>query len=122
MGFLGPVSQVGGHLVRPHDLMLSGEPVDGAEEAMVDARALPRLRGARRARRCAAASEVTAQVTRAEADELELADGDIVWVRAPGGTEQPRAAYALPRDPGLGVVGQRVDLVRQLARRRGRRP
>ena len=30
-----------------------------------------------------APSEVRAQLTRAEADELELKDGDIVWVRRP---------------------------------------
>ncbi|MEA2320531.1 MAG: sulfate/thiosulfate transport system ATP-binding protein, partial [Solirubrobacteraceae bacterium] len=30
MGFLGPVSRVEGGLVRPHDLILSGEPADGA--------------------------------------------------------------------------------------------
>ena len=35
MGFLGPVSKVGGRLVRPHDLTLADEPSDGAEEAMV---------------------------------------------------------------------------------------
>jgi sulfate transport system ATP-binding protein len=82
MGFLGPVSRVAGHLVRPHDLMLSGEPVDGAEEAMVvrvlhlgfEVRVELVLHGG---------DEVTAQVTRAEADELELASGDIVWVRPP---------------------------------------
>src|SRR3954453_19345514 len=35
MGFLGPVSRVDGHLVRPHDLTLAEEPIDGGDEAMV---------------------------------------------------------------------------------------
>src|SRR4051812_30149443 len=35
MGFLGPVSAVGGELVRPHDLTLIAEPDGNAEEAMV---------------------------------------------------------------------------------------
>src|SRR5919206_412736 len=35
MGFLGPVSRLDGHLVRPHDLTLADEPIDGGDEAMV---------------------------------------------------------------------------------------
>jgi sulfate transport system ATP-binding protein len=91
MGFLGPVSKVGGHLVRPHDLLLSDQPADGAEEAMIqrvlylgfEVRVELSLRGG---------EEVTAQVTRAEADQLELADGEIVWVRSPSGAPRLPAA------------------------------
>jgi len=82
MGFLGPVSRVGDRLVRPHDLILLGHPDDGAEEAMVrrvlhlgfEVRVELVLRGG---------EELTAQVTRTEADELELESGEIVWLRAP---------------------------------------
>ncbi len=35
MGFLGPVSQLGDRLVRPHDIALAAEVEDGALEAMV---------------------------------------------------------------------------------------
>lgn len=35
MGFLGPVAQLNGRLVRPHDLHLTTEPRDGAHEAQV---------------------------------------------------------------------------------------
>ena len=35
MGFLGPVSQVGEQLVRPHDIALSLAPADGARQAKV---------------------------------------------------------------------------------------
>ena len=49
MGFLGPVSKVGGGLVRPHDLILSGEPDRRRRGGDGRARAAPRLRGARRA-------------------------------------------------------------------------
>ncbi len=91
MGFLGPVSHVGGHLVRPHDLLLSGEPTDNGQEAMVgrvlylgfEVRVELTLGGGER---------VTAQVTRAEADELELAEGDIVWVRSPAKAPAPASA------------------------------
>jgi sulfate transport system ATP-binding protein len=90
MGFLGPVSRVGGGLVRPHDLMLSGEPADGAQEAMVG-RVLYLGFEVRVELTLAGGEIATAQITRAEADQLELAAGDIVWVRSPRGVPQPAA-------------------------------
>ena len=87
MGFLGPVSRVEGGLVRPHDLILSGEPVDGGTEAMV-ARVLHLGFEVRVELTLSGGERVTAQVTRSEADQLELSDGDIVWVRSPA----PRAS------------------------------
>jgi sulfate transport system ATP-binding protein len=82
MGFLGPVSQVEGGLVRPHDLILSGEPTDGAHEAMVE-RVLHLGFEVRVHLSLSGGEQVTAQITRSEADELELSAGDIVWVRSP---------------------------------------
>jgi sulfate transport system ATP-binding protein len=82
MGFLGPVSRVEGGLVRPHDLMLSGEPVDGAQEAMVG-RVLYLGFEVRVELTLTGGEHATAQITRAEADALELNAGDIVWVRSP---------------------------------------
>jgi sulfate transport system ATP-binding protein len=82
MGFLGPVSKVDGHLVRPHDLTLSDQPIDGSDEAMVG-RVLHLGFEVRLQLVLGGGEEVTVQVTRAEADELDLAAGDIVWVRAP---------------------------------------
>jgi sulfate transport system ATP-binding protein len=84
MGFLGPVARLDGHLVRPHDLVLRAAPEDERDvEAMVERVAhlgfevrvelvLP------------SGQEVSAQLTRAEADELEVARGDILWLRAAG--------------------------------------
>jgi sulfate transport system ATP-binding protein len=88
MGFLGPVSKVEGGLVRPHDLMLSGEPVDGSQEAMVG-RVLYLGFEVRVELTLSGGEHVTAQITRSEADQLELASGDIVWVRAPNGAGAP---------------------------------
>jgi sulfate transport system ATP-binding protein len=82
MGFLGPVSRVEGGLVRPHDLMLSGEPVDGAQEAMVG-RVLYLGFEVRVELTLTGGEHATAQITRGEADQLELNAGDIVWVRSP---------------------------------------
>ena len=82
MGFIGPVSELDGKLVRPHDLMLSDEPVDGAEEAMVER--VTHLGFEVRVELVRGGGErVTAQLTKAEADALELREGAIVWMRAP---------------------------------------
>jgi sulfate transport system ATP-binding protein len=93
MGFLGPVSHVNGHLVRPHDLTLAGEPIEGGEEAMVR-RVLYLGFEVRVELTLRTGEEVTAQITRAEADALELAGGDIVWVRIPSGEEAVPAPSA----------------------------
>ena len=83
MGFLGPVTLLGGRLVRPHDVVLSSHPGDGAVEAMVDR--VAHLGFEVRAELIAAGGDqLSVQLTRGEADELELAAGDIVWAR-PGG-------------------------------------
>ncbi|HUZ29308.1 MAG TPA: TOBE-like domain-containing protein [Solirubrobacteraceae bacterium] len=85
MGFLGPAVRVDGQLVRPHDLRLALEPEDHALEAMVtrvvhlgfEVRVELELADGRTAR---------AQLTRGEANQLELSDGDIVYVRPPVAT------------------------------------
>jgi sulfate/thiosulfate transport system ATP-binding protein len=81
MSFLGPVSRVGGELVRPHDITILLEPADGARQAVVsrvvhlgfEVRVELRLDGE---------DPISAQVSRNEADALELVDGAVVWVRA----------------------------------------
>ena len=82
MGFLGPVSTVEGKLVRPHDVTLSLTQDPGLIEAMVkrvvhlgfEVRVELELKGGEAAR---------AQLTRAQTEELELNEGDIVYVRPP---------------------------------------
>ena len=91
MGFLGPVSHVSGQLVRPHDIELRGEPADGAQEAIV--RRVVHLGFEVRVElTLASGEELTAQVTRAEADALDLREGGPVWLRSPEATESPVAA------------------------------
>jgi sulfate transport system ATP-binding protein len=83
MGFLGPVARVDGGLVRPHDVTLLAEPDGaGAVEAQV-ARVVHLGFEVRVELVLAGGDPVTAQLTRIEAEQLELAAGDIVWVRAP---------------------------------------
>jgi sulfate/thiosulfate transport system ATP-binding protein len=83
MKFLGPVSRIGERLIRPHDLSLSAEPGDGALEAIVT-RVVHLGFEVRVELSLADEETLSAQLTRAEADELEVAAGDIVWVRHAG--------------------------------------
>jgi len=96
MGFLGPVSNIDGRLVRPHDVTLSLTEGPGLIEAMVErvvhlgfeVRIELELTGGEPAR---------AQLTRAQSEELELVPGDIVFVRPPAAApvEAPADAQQL---------------------------
>jgi sulfate/thiosulfate transport system ATP-binding protein len=91
MSFVGPVSTVGGRLVRPHDMTVSLVATEGAIEAMVarvvhlgfEVRVELELPGGEVAR---------AQLTRGQTEALELARGDIVYVRPPA--EEPASPPA----------------------------
>jgi sulfate transport system ATP-binding protein len=80
MSFVGPVNRVGDRWVRPHDLDLLLEPADGAEEAMIERVVhlgfevrVELVRGD--------GEKLWAQVTRDACEQLELEQGEIVWVR-----------------------------------------
>jgi sulfate transport system ATP-binding protein len=81
MRFLGPVSTLHDRLVRPHDLVLSTEPDAGTVEAMVT-RVVYLGFEVRVELELAPEGAVSVQLTKAEADELEVTAGDIVHVRA----------------------------------------
>jgi sulfate transport system ATP-binding protein len=81
MKFLGPVSSLRDQLVRPHDLVLSTDPADGSLEAMVT-RVVYLGFEVRVELELAPEGAVSVQLTKAEADELEIRAGDIVHVRA----------------------------------------
>jgi sulfate transport system ATP-binding protein len=91
MGFLGPVARLGDGLVRPHDLVLRPDPDGSSVEAQVsrivhlgfEVRVELELAGDDGA--------VAAQLTRHEAEQLELSEGDIVYVRSPD-TARPAIA------------------------------
>jgi sulfate transport system ATP-binding protein len=88
MEFLGPVAHLEGHAVRPHDLSLSLEPDDGGVESQV--LRVVHLGFEVRVEMLPAGGEpITAQITRAEAEALELRNGDIVYVRSVGGSPSP---------------------------------
>lgn len=81
MGFLGPVAQLNGRLVRPHDLHLTTEPRDGAHEAQVT-RVVHLGFEVRVEAELAGGGTLWVQVTRGDVELLETKVGDIVWVDA----------------------------------------
>ena len=84
MGFVGPVSRIGERLVRPHDVTISLEQAPGTIESMV--RRVVHLGFEVRVElELPDGSHARAQLTRAQADELEISGGDIVYVRPPEG-------------------------------------
>ncbi|MEZ0293438.1 MAG: sulfate/molybdate ABC transporter ATP-binding protein [Solirubrobacteraceae bacterium] len=88
MSFLGPVSKVGERLVRPHDITISLTPEDGAQQATVT-RVVHLGFEVRVELEVEGEGPVSAQMTRYEAEQLELVEQDVVWVRATGRTAVP---------------------------------
>jgi sulfate/thiosulfate transport system ATP-binding protein len=86
MGFIGPVTRLGELFIRPHDIEVRRQPNGTTSEAMVErlvhlgfeVRADLVLHDGQR---------LQAQLSREDADELELAQGQIVFVR-PSRTRQ----------------------------------
>ena len=80
MGFVGPVSELSGRWIRPHDVDILREPSSEAEEAMIDR--IVHLGFEARVELTLGDGERTwVQTTKAQADELELSEGEIVWLR-----------------------------------------
>jgi sulfate transport system ATP-binding protein len=80
MSFVGPVNRLGEALIRPHDIDVLLEPQPGTDEAMIE-RVVHLGFEVRVELALADGSNPWAQVTKAEAEELELERGQIVYVR-----------------------------------------
>jgi sulfate/thiosulfate transport system ATP-binding protein len=80
MGFVGPVNRLGDAFVRPHDLELQLLPNGTTAEAMVE-RVVHLGFEVRVELLLDNGRHVSAQLTRDEVEELELRDGQIVFVR-----------------------------------------
>src|SRR5712691_11123452 len=88
--FVGEATFFGGELVRPHDVVLSTLPEDGAEEALIER--VAHLGFEVRVQLVFGdGGRFEVQVTHDEAERLELAPGQIVYAR-------------LVRRPGVGVA------------------
>jgi sulfate transport system ATP-binding protein len=102
MGFVGPVSRLGDRLVRPHDVTIALEPGESRIEAMVK-RVVHLGFEVRLELELPDGTEARAQLTRAQADELELGRGDIVYARPPAGVPiGPGLQGSVSREPGAG--------------------
>ncbi len=80
MGFVGPVAKLGEVYVRPHDIDLELEPVDGGYEAQIEHVARVGFE-ARVEAHLADGAPVSVLVTRHQAAEQELEPGQIIWLR-----------------------------------------
>jgi sulfate/thiosulfate transport system ATP-binding protein len=80
MEFLGPVTTPHGRLVRPHDVEIFAEQVDHSVAASVTR--MQRIGFEVRAELDTGAEQPWAQLTRGQAELLELAPGSRVWVRS----------------------------------------
>ena len=79
MSFLGPVTQLDGQLVRPHDLELFSEVRPDTTPARVER--VTRLGFEVRVDLTVGEEEVWAQVTRGTADQLGITEGQTVHLR-----------------------------------------
>jgi len=80
MSFVGEVNRLGDHLVRPHDIDVLMHPNGETEEAKVE-RIVSLGFEVRVELALADGGEIWAQLTRGEAEQLELRHGQIVYVR-----------------------------------------
>ena len=96
MSFLGPVTRLGGELVRPHDLELLAQPTAGAREAVVER--VTRLGFEVRVDLVVDGAAAWAQVTRGTAEHLALQPGSHVWVLSHHG--RPSAPSVTLRSAG----------------------
>jgi len=94
--FVGEATLFGGELVRPHDVVLSTLPEDGAEEALIERVAYLGFE-VRVQLVFGDGGRFEAQVTHDEAERLELAPGQIVYARLTTGN--PGTAGAQGRPP-----------------------
>jgi sulfate transport system ATP-binding protein len=81
MNFIGPVTELDGELIRPHDLQILVDPAPSAKQAVVD-RIAPLGFEVRVNLSLQDGEPVAVQLPRSEAEQLELREGDIVHVRA----------------------------------------
>ncbi|MEU6285501.1 sulfate ABC transporter ATP-binding protein [Streptomyces sp. NPDC047028] len=102
MSFLGPTTRLGGTLTRPHDIEILHDRTDGAHEGMVE-RTVDLGFQNRVDVTLTDGTTATVQVTRAEAQQLDITPGDVVFLRSLGpgsrGEDAPVLA-SVAKEPG----------------------
>jgi sulfate transport system ATP-binding protein len=82
MSFIGPVNRIGDAFVRPHDIQILPEPDGTGTEALIE-RVVHLGFEVRVELKLEDGRDIWAQVTREEAQQLELTEGQILSVRLP---------------------------------------
>jgi sulfate/thiosulfate transport system ATP-binding protein len=100
MRFVGPVTELRGRLVRPHDLELVDEDPGGAGGAVAGlVRRIVRVGFEVRVEVTAGAEVVLVTLSRAQFQDLDLTEGSPVWIRP------TRGAVTVPADHATASVG-----------------
>jgi sulfate transport system ATP-binding protein len=102
MRFVGPVTHLHDAPVRPHDLGVTVDPVPGSVQAMVE-RVIHLGFEVRVELTSGDGAELWAQLTRAEAEQLEVVEGQILHVRPVRELATPDGSAP---HPGVGVASQ----------------
>jgi sulfate/thiosulfate transport system ATP-binding protein len=103
MSFVGTANRLDEKLVRPHDVQITHLPTSGSVEAMID-RIVNLGFEVRLELTLGDGSPLLAQLTRAQIEELELGEGQIVYVTASRARIFDRNGAA-PRTEELALVG-----------------
>jgi sulfate transport system ATP-binding protein len=101
MGFIGPVTHLHDAVLRPHDLEVTVDPVPGSVQAMVE-RVIHLGFEVRVELTSGDGADLWAQLTRMEAEQLELVEGQILHVRP----VRELARNGSAAHPGVGVARQ----------------
>jgi sulfate transport system ATP-binding protein len=94
MSFLGPTTHLDGRLIRPHDVDVSRTAETGSVEAAVT-RVL-RIGFEVRIDTIRGDETTTVQLTRKEATQLDLREGDSVWLSPSPGATTVETSVAAP--------------------------
>jgi sulfate transport system ATP-binding protein len=104
MGFIGPVTHLQDAVVRPHDLEVTVDPVPGSTQAMVE-RVIHLGFEVRVELTSSDGADLWAQLTRGEAEQLEVVEGQILHVR-PVKELARSGLVASAAHPGVGVASE----------------
>jgi sulfate transport system ATP-binding protein len=101
MGFVGPVTELEGEVVRPHDFDIFHDPTDGAVEAQVE-RLVPLGFEVRVELVLGDGSPLIVQLTRMESELLELKPKEIVYARPRTSPPRPSSRFLREAENLLG--------------------
>jgi len=94
MSFLGPVTSLDGHLVRPHDLEIETHPYAGAHPGRIERYTRVGFEVRLDVRLPGEPLPVLVTLTRADATAKQLIEGAEVWIKPVAGASQVKMSQA----------------------------